>query len=194
MKFCRLLVLLSLVGVASTAHAHTGFHPVQGWVSGFTHPWSGADHLLAMLGVGLWAVFATPASRQFWQLPMAFMAAMVLGGVLGAAGVALPGLELGIAASVLSLGLLVVGKVRLSSPSAALLVGLFAVFHGAAHGAEMGQGTGFLAYALGFVCATGLLNMLGIWLGQYLLPIAAAYRASGLVISGLGLVLLMQAV
>jgi len=193
MKFRRLLILLASACVAQTANAHTGFHPVEGWASGFAHPWSGLDHLLAMVGVGLWAVFATPGSRRLWLLPSAFMAAMVLGGVLGAAGLSGASVEYGVAASVLLLGLMVAGKVRLSSPVAAALAGLFALFHGAAHGAEMGQGTVFLPYALGFVCATGLLHGVGILLGRRLLPVAAAYRASGLVIGGVGLFLLLQA-
>jgi urease accessory protein len=193
MRYRRFVVLLSLVGAASVAEAHTGLHAVAGWAAGFAHPWSGVDHLLAMLGVGLWAAFVTPAPAQVWRLPAAFVAVMALGGVLGASGLGLASAEFGIAASVLLLGLLVALKLRLSSPLAALLVGLFALFHGIAHGAEMGQGADFFAYALGFVCATALLHGAGLVLGRGLLPVAAAYRASGLAISGMGLLLLLHA-
>jgi urease accessory protein len=194
MRFQRSLLVLILTGITSTAQAHTGFHSAEGWLSGFAHPWLGMDHILAMLSVGLWAAFMTPNPHQIWLMPMAFIAVMIFGGLLGTAGLAPAGVEIGIAASVLLLGILVANRVRLANPVALLLIGFFALFHGSAHGAEMAQGTGILPYALGFVCATGLLHLSGVLLGQRLLQISEAYRATGVFIGGFGLVLLLQAV
>lgn len=190
MKIQGLLILSMLVGVAQTADAHTGLHPVAGWLSGFVHPFFGLDHLLAMLAVGLWAASVSPSPRQSWRLPAVFLAVMVLGGGLGAAGWALPGTEAGVAASVVLLGLLTAARLRLPPAVASTLVGLFALFHGLAHGAEMAQDADFLAYALGFVCATGLLHLAGVFVGWRLLPLAC--RASGAAIGGAGLFLLLH--
>jgi urease accessory protein len=194
MRFQRSLLVLILTGITSTAQAHTGFHAAEGWGSGFAHPLLGLDHFTAMLSVGLWAVFITPPPRQIWLMPLAFIAVMILGGVLGAAGLAPTGVEIGIAASVLLLGIMVAGRVRLANPVAMALIGFFALFHGAAHGAEMTRDTNILAYMLGFVCATGLLHLSGVLLGRRLLRVADAYRATGVFIGGFGLVLLLQAV
>ena len=171
------LATVTAVLAAPAAFAHTGSHPVAGFVSGFTHPFAGLDHLLAMVGVGLWAVRTAP--RQAWLLPAAFVAVMTVGGALGTAGLPLGGTETGIAASVLLLGALVASMARLPVIHAALLVGLFALFHGYAHGMEMTAGDDFAAYSAGFLVATGALHLLGIGLSRLLLPMPALYRAVG---------------
>lgn len=180
----------SLLALSPVALAHTGAHPVEGIVSGFAHPFLGADHLLAMIAVGLWAVAVSP--RRVWLLPLAFMAVMGLGGWLGAAGIPLAYTETGIAASVVLLGLLVASKVRLSQCTAASLVSLFALFHGHAHGAEIGADAELWAYAAGFITSTGLLHLTGVILGGLLQAKPAWYRGCGLVMGATGLALLTQ--
>lgn len=182
---------ISLLALSPVALAHTGAHPIAGFLSGFTHPFLGLDHLLAMIAVGLWAVAVAP--RRVWLLPLAFMAVMGLGGWLGAAGIPLAGAEIGIAASVALLGLLVTGKVRVSQFTAVSLVSLFALFHGQAHGAEIGAGVELWIYAAGFVAATGLLHLTGVVLGRLLLAKPAWYRGCGAVMGAMGLALLTQA-
>ncbi|MDF9392744.1 MULTISPECIES: HupE/UreJ family protein [Methylococcus] len=180
----------SLLALSPVALAHTGAHPVEGFVSGFIHPFLGTDHLLAMIAVGLWAV--TVAPRRVWLLPLAFMAVMGLGGWLGAAGTPLAHTETGVAASVVLLGLLVAGKVRLSQFTALSLVGLFALFHGYAHGAEIGLDAKRWTYAVGFITATGLLHLTGVILGVWLLAKPAWYRSCGAAMGAMGLALLTQ--
>jgi urease accessory protein len=186
-----LLLILSIC--AGQSVAHTGFHPVEGFASGFVHPLLGADHLVAMVCVGVWAALVTTEPGRLWRLPAAFMAAMVLGGALGAFGVVIAGAEPAIAASVLALGLLLLGKVRLSRVLAGFIVGLFALAHGYAHGFEMAQGAAFSTYAAGFVIATGLLHLLGIVLGRCLLQVPGMYRVAGGAASAFGVALLVQA-
>lgn len=146
------------------ALAHTdGGASSAGFLSGLLHPVTGLDHVIAMVAVGLWgAQLGAPA---MWMLPVAFPMIMALGGAVGAAGLPLPGIEIGIAASGLLLGLAVAGNVRPPLPLAVVLVGLFAVFHGYAHGAEMPGFANPLAFAAGFVIATGLLHLSGIVVG-----------------------------
>lgn len=160
---------------APPALAHTGQRLVDGFASGFTHPFSGIDHLLAMVGVGLWAALWSP--RHVWKLPVAFVLVMVLGGGLGAFGIPLAGTEIGIAASVLLLGGFVATRARLSPVPAVLLTGLFGLFHGYAHGLEMRAGVDFAGYAAGFVAATASLHLLGFLFGRSLLP--GAFRRVG---------------
>jgi urease accessory protein len=116
-----------------------------------------------MVAVGLWgAVLGPPA---LWLLPVAFPLVMALGGVLGIAGVALPRVEIGVAASAIVLGAMVVFSVRAPLVIAAAAVAAFAVFHGYAHGAELPAGADAAAYSAGFVIATGMLHLSGIGLG-----------------------------
>jgi len=157
-------VLLSLVLFApSLLNAHTGAGPADGFSHGFAHPWGGWDHLLAMLAVGLWA--SQLGGRALWSVPCAFVGVMALGGLLGMAQLALPGIELGILASVLVLGVLVAAAARLPLAVSASIVGIFALFHGLAHGLEMPAGSSGAGYALGFVLATLLVHALGLALG-----------------------------
>lgn len=133
---------------------------------GLLHPVSGLDHLLAKLAVGPWA--AQMGGRALWMVPGTFVVVMVLGGFLGFWGLPLPAIEQGIGASALVLGVLIAAALPLPLVLSAALVGLFAVFHGYAQGAEMPATLGAGAYVLGFTLATAMLHLLGIGLGQLL--------------------------
>lgn len=159
LKWLPLLVLF----VPGLAVAHPGGAP-DGFASGFAHPWSGMDHLLAMLSVGIWA--RQQGGKAVWAIPCAFVAAMVIGGVMGLKGVPVPAVEQGIAASVLALGLMVAMAMRLPTSVGMVLVAVFAVFHGHAHGAEMPLADDAVGYACGFTLATALLHVVGIGLGS----------------------------
>lgn len=174
---------------APAALAHTGAHPVAGLVTGFIHPFTGLDHMAAMVAVGLWAALIAP--QRVWRLPLAFMAVMALGAALGVVGVVLPDLEIGVAASVLLLGGLLLAMIRLPLTHAAVWVGLFALLHGFAHGREMTTDADFAAYAAGFVVATGMLHACGIGLGRLLLRAPILYRGVGGLIGAWGAYLLM---
>ena len=153
--------------LSAPAWAHTLGAGGAGLAAGFGHPLGGLDHLLAMVAVGLWAVQV--GGRALWMVPLTFMATMVVGGLLGLEGVALPGVELGIVASLIVLGSLVAFAVKPGIWFGIATVGLFAVFHGHAHGAEMPEAASPLLSALGFVGATGLLHASGIalaWLSS----------------------------
>ncbi|TWA70243.1 urease accessory protein [Azospirillum brasilense] len=151
------------VALALPAAAHTGHAGDAMFVQGLLHPLTGIDHLLAMVAVGVWA--AQNGGRALWLLPAAFIAMLSGGAALGMAGIALPAVEAGIAASVAVLGLLVLLNKRVPATAAALLVGAFAVLHGHAHGTEMPQTADPLLYGLGFVLSTALLHGTGIALG-----------------------------
>jgi urease accessory protein len=159
MKLHRPLLSLGLALAAMPALAHTGLHIGSGFASGVAHPFLGLDHLLAMVMVGLWA-----AQQQGpWQRmapPLAFVSCMALGGYLGQAGLALPHVETGIALSVLGLGLLTAFAVRLPVAASLAVIGVFALFHGHAHGAEM-PAVALWTYMPGFILATALLHGLG---------------------------------
>jgi urease accessory protein len=134
-----------------------------GFLSGLQHPISGWDHVLAMVSVGLWgAQLGAPA---IWLLPVTFPIVMAFGGFLGLVGVPFPSVEIGIALSALLLGAAVMTQWRPPLLAAAALVGVFALFHGHAHGAELPPGESGLLYSIGFVVATGCLHLLGIAIG-----------------------------
>jgi urease accessory protein len=169
--------------MANAAAAHTGDVAGAGFVTGFLHPVLGWDHIAAMVAVGLWGAFL--GAPAIWVLPIAFPLVMALGGVLGIAGVPLPGIETGIGASALVIGLAVALAVRPPLWVAALIVGVFAVFHGHAHGAEMPEAASPLAFAAGFVLATGLIHLAGISFGLLVArPLGRiAVRGAGAVIA-----------
>ena len=149
-------------------------------MGGLAHPVLGPDHVVAMVAVGLWGAFLGPPA--IFLLPVVFPLVMALGGVLGILGIALPGVEVGIALSAILLGLAVLLAVKPPIWSAALLVGAFAIFHGHAHGAELPDGADALAYSAGFVIATGLLHLSGIalgWLAQWSAGRLAVRAAGG---------------
>jgi urease accessory protein len=145
------------------AAAHTGEGINTGFASGFWHPILGWDHVVAMVAVGLWGAFL--GAPAIWVLPVVFPLVMALGGALGVAGVPIPAIETGIALSGVVLGLLIVFAVRAPIWVAAVIVGLFAIFHGHAHGTELPEAFSPYGYAVGFVVGTGLLHLVGIGLG-----------------------------
>ncbi len=157
-----------LLADAALAHEAEGF--AGGFVSGFLHPLFGWDHVVAMVAVGLWGAFlGVPA---IWLLPVVFPLVMAVGGAAGVAGMPLPAVEAGIAASALVLGAMVALAARPPLWAAAVIAGVFAVFHGHAHGTELPHAANPLAYSAGFVISTGLLHLSGIALG-----LAARWRA-----------------
>ena len=159
----RSALLPGMLAMAETAFAHEQQGVPAGLASGFLHPLTGLDHLAAMVAVGLWgAQLGAPA---IWILPITFPLVMAVGGVLGVLGIALPMPEMVIAVSAVVLGGAVAARLRLPFAIAAVVVGVFAIFHGHAHGAELPKSADPLAYGVGFVVATGLLHLCGISIG-----------------------------
>ncbi len=183
----RYLALIALT-LATPALAHTG-HGTGGMAYGFSHPLGGLDHLLAMLAVGLWA--AQSGGRALWAVPAAFIAAMLAGWGLAAAGVSLPLVEPGIVGSVIVFGALIAFAAKLPDVAGMAVVGVFALFHGHAHGSEMPIGADGLAYAAGFVLATALLHAAGMAAGWARRQHASriALRVAGAGIAGAGMAL-----
>lgn len=161
-----LLLGAATLPLAASAHVGADAAAHHGLVAGLLHPLTGTDHLLAMLSVGAWSALATPRGDHaaLLRAPAVFATLLLAGALLGAAGVTLPAVEPMIAASLLVLGLLVALRRALPPAAGALLVGGFALFHGAAHGAELG-GAAALA---GMVVTTALLHAGGIGLGALL--------------------------
>jgi urease accessory protein len=183
-------VALVLVGLQSAALAHVGFHPA-GLGDGFAHPFSGLDHVLAMMAVGLWASqLGRPA---WWLLSLTFSIVMAGGAALGFAGVALPWSEIGIGVSVLVLGLVIACALRPSIVVSVVLIALFALVHGYAHGAELPVSASPLAYGIGFVAATLVLHAIGLGVGwlSNAAPGRLAMRGAGAAIAVAGIALLV---
>jgi urease accessory protein len=164
MKLRIILATLAAALAPSAALAHTGAEHALSFASGFAHPFTGADHLLAMVAVGLWA--GLNAGRALWAWPAAFVGVMLVGGALGMAGVDLPMVEAGILASVVVLGLLVLAAAQWPVVLGAALVGVFALLHGHAHGAELPIGAAAVTYAAGFALGTAILHAIGLGLAQ----------------------------
>ena len=154
------LLALGLLGLSGVTQAHTLGLPHMDFASGFGHPLGGLDHVLAMVAVGLWATQL--GGRALWLVPLTFVLTMAVGGSLGFLGIPLPMVETGIAGSVLILGALVALASRLPLVASMALVGLFAIFHGYAHGAEMAVESSALWFSLGFMLATAILHGAGI--------------------------------
>jgi urease accessory protein len=167
-RFSMRKVLLALLFAVtpSLAFAHVGVGETSGVAHGFLHPVSGIDHTLAMVAVGLFA--AHLGARSLWLVPLSFVAMMAFGGVLGTAGIGLPFAEIAIGLSVVVLGIILAARVNPPAAIAMALVGLFAIFHGHAHGAEMPETASGLAYGVGFILATALLHAIGIGVGMLL--------------------------
>lgn len=179
-KFIRCIGLapLAFCGIAS---AHPGHD--AGALAGLAHPFLGADHLLAMIAVGLWA--AQLGGRARWLLPLSFVVLLVLSGALAMAGIALPMVEAGVATSVMLLGLLIAFAVKLPPALGAAMVGWFAIFHGYAHGAELPAAANAWQYGFGFAVASAALHGVGLYAGQRrLLPGTWARTAGTLVALG----------
>jgi urease accessory protein len=180
--------------IAMPAAAHTGTGLAGGFASGFVHPLSGPDHLLAMVSVGLWGAFL--GRPLVYALPVVFPMMMVAGAVLGMAGIALPSSEIGIKLSVVVLGGCIALALRAPVWIAALIVAVFAICHGYAHGRELPSAADPLGYSIGFVLATGLLHVAGIALGSLKERRGGtrAIRMAGSAIAAIGCVFLLGAV
>lgn len=182
------------VAVAAPAAAHTGIGGHSyGLAAGFLHPLMGLDHLLAMIGIGLWATQL--GRRAIWLVPTAFVTVMLAGAALALAGAALPLVEFGIAGSVLAIGALIVAGARMPVGSAMGLAGIFALFHGYAHGTELPGFAQPVAYGLGFAAATALLHGAGIAIGYAVRSAGAKppLRIAGAAIAAAGGGLLLAA-
>ncbi len=177
----RILPVLILFPAPVMAH---GLHDSGTLIAGALHPVSGADHVVAMLAVGLLA--AQMAERSLWLLPTTFVTAMLVGGALGAASMAFPVVEPMILASIIILGALVALAVSPPLPALVGMVALFGIAHGWAHGAE-GPATGLVIYAFGFATATALLHLAGIALGRMLPAVALRGLGAGAAVAGLAL-------
>ncbi len=183
-KIARIIIMLFfLPGIAL---AHTGVGETTGIMHGFTHPIGGVDHLLAMVAVGLWA--AQIGGRALWVVPCTFVGVMIIGGILGFTGVPVPFIEQGILLSVLILGVLIAGAFRLPLMYSAFIVGVFALFHGHAHGAEMPALMAAASYTVGFAVATALLHLVGIGLGMFVsrieLPSVSRFAGGAIALGG----------
>jgi urease accessory protein len=157
-SFVTILVFAPVVALA-----HTGHDDASGLAHGFVHPMSGIDHVLAMVAVGLLA--AQYGGRALWLVPLSFLVAMAIAGVIGMAGIVAPVAEVGIGVSVVVLGLAIAFQLRPPTFVATAVVGFFALFHGYAHGVELPDGITGLSFALGFLLATALLHGSGVGLG-----------------------------
>lgn len=172
--------------IFADASAHAGHGVGGGFGAGLLHPILGLDHVAAMVAVGIWGAFL--GKKAVWLLPVVFPVIMAFGAFLGIAGVGLPGIEIGIASSALVLGLLILFAVKAPLWLAGILVGIFAIFHGYAHGAELPHTASAFAFGSGFVIATGLLHLGGIAIGLLIkLPKGTlVVRATGLLIAVAG--------
>lgn len=187
----RAVTAATAILLPTAAFAHTGAGHAVGFVQGFVHPVSGIDHVLAMVAVGIFAANLGGPAR--WAVPLTFVSVMALGGALGMAGIAVPFVEAGIAASVIVLGLAVALRWQWSTAGAMALAGVFAIFHGHAHGAEMPADASGFTYAAGFVIATALLHATGLGFGLGIARVAQAphaIRFGGLAMAFAGLGLL----
>jgi len=154
---------LALALHAPIAAAHTGTGLPGGFVQGFAHPFGGLDHLLAMVSVGLWGAFL--GRPLIYALPVVFPVVMVVGAALGMFGVPLPSVEIGVALSVVVLGVCIAAAWKAPVVAASFVVAVFALFHGYAHGRELPSAADPVGYSVGFVFATGLLHIVGIGIG-----------------------------
>ncbi len=157
-SFTAMPLLLAL-GTAPAA-AHVGVGDAASFAAGVGHPFSGLDHLTVMVAVGLWA--ALKGGRAIWLWPLAFIGVMMAGGALGMLGLAVPFVEPGILASVVALGILVALAIDVPVAAGAAIIGVFALFHGHAHGTEVSEAAGGVTYVAGFAIATAFLHAAGV--------------------------------
>jgi len=193
----RPIALVSLAaaitaGFSTAAFAHIGDHSHMSFTEGLLHPFSGLDHVLAMVAVGLWA--SQLGGRALWLLPLTFPVVMAAGAVLGFGGASLAWIEIGIAASVVVLGAMVAFRAHPSLAVSVPLIGLFALLHGYSHGVDLPAEASALTYGAGFIVATGVLHLIGIGLGLSFnrLPVRFATRTAGGAIAVLGVALLVM--
>lgn len=181
--------LLFLAPIATSAH--TGVTATSGFLHGALHPLTGLDHMIAMIAVGIWAYQL--GRKSLWIVPTSFVSIMIIAGILGMSGVAIPLVEQGIIFSILTLGLLIAAAKKLPPWLSIIIVGLFAIFHGHAHGSEIPALASGASYALGFAIATASLHLLGIGIGFFVskkmsVPMVR-YVGTGIGLSGIILML-----
>jgi urease accessory protein len=183
----RLALAAAALTAATPAFAHVGVGTTASFAAGFHHPLSGLDHMTVMVAVGLWA--ALRGGRAIWVWPCAFVGVMLVGGALGMAQVPVPFVEPGILASVVALGLLVALAVDLPVWLGGVIIGLFALFHGHAHGTEVPETASGIEYMAGFALATAGLHLVGIFaaLGLARLNYRAVVRAAGAACAAIGI-------
>lgn len=192
----RVLRVFAFLGAAlllpSLAFAHVGIGETGGFLHGIVHPFGGLDHLCAMLAVGLWA--AQHGGHAIWAVPLSFLGVMALAGAFGMLGVQIPFVETGVVISVLLLGVLIATSVQLPLAASIFIGGLFAIFHGHAHGAQMPTALSGFSYGAGFLVATAVLHACGISFGIALQKIASPtfVRFAGMAIALSGGFLLMS--
>jgi urease accessory protein len=184
MKRTALSAIL-LLAASMPAYAHIGVGTTSSFAAGFSHPLSGLDHMTVMIAVGLWA--ALKGGKAIWAWPAAFVGVMLVGGALGMLHVSMPFVEPGILASVVALGLLVALAVDLPVSAGVAIIGLFALFHGHAHGTEVPENVGALDYMAGFAVATAALHAVGIAAGLALgMRFRGLARAAGAACAAVG--------
>lgn len=184
-----LLICLAMP-ILAYAHGSTGDN---GFISGLRHPVFGPDHLIAMITVGL--LSSQIGGRAIWSVPLTFVIVMVVGGILGMKGIGLPFVEYGIALSVVALGIALVSEKRMPVIIAMVFVGIFAIFHGHAHGTEMPNIAEPAMYALGFTSATAGLHILGAVTGYFAVRRsygAGLLRFTGMLIAASGAYFVIQ--
>jgi len=184
-KLCLLFLSLAFPCIAQAAEVHGDAG--NGFVSGLSHPVLGLDHLLAMVSVGI--LSAQMGGRAIWTVPSAFVGVMLVGGLLGMNGISFFSVELGIAFSVLVLGVAIAADRKLPTVLAMLAVGFFALFHGHAHGTEMPEVATPVLYASGFIVGTALIHVAGVFVGhasKYLPTGPQFLRYIGAGIAGIG--------
>jgi urease accessory protein len=185
-------IATTVAGLSSPAIAHITNASGAGFAGGFSHPFSGLDHILAMIAVGLWASqLGRPA---YWVIPLTFPVVMVMGAILGMMDLPLPWVEIGIAGSVIILGAMVALALKPSLAVSVVLIGLFAMMHGHSHGTEMPQAASPVAYGAGFLIATVTLHAIGLVIGgTSRRPFArVGLRTAGATIAAIGVVLLIS--
>jgi len=184
------LVAFAATALNSAALAHVGDHSQMGFIEGLAHPFTGLDHMLAMVAVGLWASqLGRPA---IWLLPLTFPAVLAIGAVFGIGGVELPWIEIAIAGSVMVLGAAVALALRPSLVMSAGVIALFALLHGYSHGVELPANVSVLTFGVGFVTSTLALHAIGIAVGLFAnrAPMRYVARTAGAAIAVVGVFLL----
>jgi len=191
----RVAFFAAAIAVAPVALSHDGTTlPYGSFLSGLTHPVLGLDHLLAMVSVGI--LSAQIGGKAIWTVPATFVVIMALGGFLGWIDIGLSAVEVGIAFSVLALGTAIAADRRVPLVAAMSAVGVFAIFHGYAHGAEMPSVAQPVTYALGFMTGTAMLHITGVIIGdisQHYAQGKLLLRAAGVAIAGTGAFFLVGA-
>ncbi|MGV1752180.1 HupE/UreJ family protein [Agrobacterium sp. CG674] len=187
------LTAATMAATTLPAFAHLNPEEHGSFMAGFSHPLFGADHILVMVAVGIWAAQIAASSdkrKALLIVPAAFVGTMAIGFLLALGGIKLPFVEPAILASIIALGLLVAMATRVPVSVAAAIVGVFALFHGYAHGGELGS-AGALQFGVGFVAATMGLHVAGIALGMAIAklgPVAIRILGGLTALTGLSLV------